>query len=63
MKIYCKRSFKIAQELAREAVAGGSKNGYFFDWNVAMTYMKIATGHATIEAIEKIDKAIEEVTK
>lgn len=60
MKIYSKRSFKIAQELAREAVAGGSKDGYGFDWDIAMIYLQVATGHAPIEKIEQVDKAIEE---
>ena len=57
--IYCKRSFRIAQEISREAVAAGSKEGYGFDWDIAMIYLKVATGHATIEQIENIDKAIE----
>lgn len=59
MKIYCKRSFKIAQQLAREAVEGGHKEGYGFDWDIAMIYLAVATGHAPIEKIELIDKAIE----
>lgn len=60
MKIYCKRSYKIAQELAREAVAGGNAAGYGFDWDIAMIYLAVATGHAPIEKIEQINKAIEE---
>lgn len=59
MKIYCKRSFKLAQEIAREAVAEGSKAGYDFDWSIAMIYLKVATGHASIEEIERLEKAIE----
>lgn len=60
MKIYCKRSFKIAQQLAREAVEGGHKEGYGFDWDIAMTYLAVATGHAPIEKIEQVDRMIEE---
>lgn len=55
-----KRAFKIAQELSREAVAGGSENGYEFDWDVAMIYLQIATGHASVDKIESLDRAIEE---
>lgn len=61
--IYCKRSFKIAQEISREAVAAGSKAGYGYDWDIAMIYLKVATGYATIEQIEKIDQAIEAVNE
>lgn len=60
MKIYSKRSFKIAQELAREAVAGGSEWGYGFDWDIAMIYLQMATGHAPIEKIEQVDRMVEE---
>lgn len=60
MKILCIRSFKIAQQLSREAVENGSAEGYEYDWQIAMTYLQIAYGHATIQVIENIDKAIEE---
>lgn len=63
MKIYCKRSFKIAQGVSREAVASGSKEGYEFDWMIAMNYLKVAYGYATINLIEKIAQYIEEDSK
>ena len=55
-----KRAFKIAQELSCEAVAGGSAGGYGFDWDIAMIYLQVATGHAPIEKIEQIDRMIED---
>lgn len=63
MKIFCNRSFKIAQQLSREAVANGSAEGYEYDWQIAMTYLQIAYGHATIQVIENIDRAIEEASR
>ncbi len=52
MVVYDPRAFKIAQEVSRESVAGGSVNGYQFDWSVAMTLLKVAYGHAPIETAE-----------
>lgn len=53
MVIYDPRAFKIAQEVSREAVAGGSVNGYQFDWSAAMTVLKVAYGYAPIEIAEE----------
>lgn len=52
MVVYDPRAFKIAQEVSRESVAGGSVNGYQFDWSAAMTMLKVAYGHAPIETAE-----------
>lgn len=54
MKIYSARSFKIANEIAREAVAEGSEAGYGFDWDCAMVFLKVAYGYASIDDMECI---------
>lgn len=52
MVIYCEKAFRVAQNAAREAVAGGSREGYEFDWGCAMLALKIAYGYAPIEIAE-----------
>lgn len=59
MKILCSRSFKIAQQISREAVENGSKEGYEYDWQIAMTYLKIAIGHIPVDQLERIIMSIE----
>ena len=54
MKVYNARAFKIANEIAREAVEGGSKNGFNFDWDCAMVFLKVAYGYASIDEMECI---------
>ena len=49
MKVYNQRAKRIAHEIAREAVEGGSKNGFNFDWDCAMLFLKIAYGYAPID--------------
>lgn len=56
MVVYDPRAFKIAQEVSRESVAGGSVNGYQFDWSAAMTLLKVAYGYAPIETAEEYYK-------
>lgn len=52
MVIYCEQAFRVAQNAAREAVQGGSKEGYDFDWNCAMLALKIAYGYAPLAIAE-----------
>ena len=54
MKVYNQRAKRIAHEIAREAVEGGSKNGYGFDWDCAMVFLKAAYGYASIDVIENL---------
>lgn len=54
MKIYNSRAFKIANEIAREAVAEGSQAGYGFDWDCAMVFLKVAYGYDSIDDMECI---------
>ena len=54
MKVYNQRAKRIAHEIAREAVEGGSENGFNFDWNCAMVFLKVAYGYASIEEMECI---------
>ena len=54
MKVYNERAKRIAHEIAREAVAEGSKAGYGFDWDCAMVFLKVAYGYASIEEMECI---------
>lgn len=54
MKVYNQRAKRIAHEIAREAVAEGSKAGYGFDWDCAMVFLKVAYGYASIEEMECI---------
>ncbi|QVW27758.1 hypothetical protein [Hafnia phage Pocis76] len=49
MKIYSKRAFENAQHMAREAVKGGSEQGYNFDWECAMISLKTAYGFTSLE--------------
>lgn len=54
MKVYNQRAKRIAHEIAREAVEGGSENGFSFDWDCAMVFLKVAYGYASIEEMECI---------
>lgn len=45
MKIYSKKAFKLAQDVAEIAVKSGSKNGMQFDWDCAMVLLAVAYGH------------------
>ena len=54
MKVYNARAFKIANEIAREAVAEGSQAGYGFDWDCAMVFLKVAYGYASVDVMENI---------
>ena len=54
MKVYNQRAKRIAHEIAREAVEGGSKNGFNFDWDCAMAFLKVAYGYAPIDVMENI---------
>lgn len=45
MKIYSKKAFKLAQEIAEIAVKSGSKNGMQFDWHCAMILLEVAYGY------------------
>lgn len=59
MKVYNQRAKRIAHEIAREAVAEGSKAGYGFDWDCAMVFLKVAYGYASIDVMENIGVADE----
>lgn len=59
MKVYNQRAKRIAHEMAREAVAEGSKAGYGFDWYCAMVFLKVAYGYASIDVMENIGVADE----
>lgn len=52
MVVFDMKAFEIAQSVSREAVAGGSKDGFQFDWDCAMTLLKVAYGHAPIGIAE-----------
>lgn len=54
MKVYSQRAKRIAHEIAREAVEGGSKNGFGFDWDCAMIFLKVAYGYASVDVMENI---------
>lgn len=49
MKIYSKEAFETAQHMARNAVEGGSEQGYDFDWDCAMISLKTAYGFTSLE--------------
>lgn len=54
MKVYNERAKRIAHEIAREAAEGGSENGFNFDWDCAMVFLKVAYGYASVEVMENI---------
>ncbi len=54
MKVYNQRAKRIAHEIAREAVEGGSENGFGFDWDCAMVFLKVAYGYASVDVIENL---------
>ncbi|WEY17693.1 hypothetical protein VC1_32 [Vibrio phage Vc1] len=45
LKIYSKKAFKLAQDIAEIAVKNGSENGMQFDWHSAMVLPAVAYGH------------------
>lgn len=53
MKIYSKAALEIAQQAARQAVELGVVGGGDLDWEVAMIWLKIATGHAPVFKYEE----------
>ena len=44
MKIYSKKAFKLAQDIAEIAVKNGSENGMQFEWDCAMVCLAVAYG-------------------
>lgn len=49
VKIFSRRAFNVAQRISRNAVDGGSKNGFEFDWFSAMTLLKVAYGRYDLD--------------
>ena len=46
--------FLIPGDALREAAEGGSENGFNFDWDCAMVFLKVAYGYASVDVMENI---------
>lgn len=54
-----KKFFEMAQQSANTAVELTTYHAGAFDWDVAMVFLKMAYGVATIAEIEKYNKGVE----